>query len=168
MGTPIKLELESLKYDDSGVLFHNDIELNLSNKTLFSFMETDNVSLKFDFNEKEYSIFLEPYDESDYIKVTPGNKFKLSSGREELGCYFPGYFNMHITSNGELQEYLFFVKPRNLYYEDVVEIRNYVNDFYFGLSRDLLKKKKNVTGSGESNDTPNINDNTAFLSNNMP
>ena len=169
MATPIRLEIEARKHDDLAVYYSDEFDLDLSQNVLFSFMETDNIFVKFHFNDQEYTIFIEPYsDDSEYIAVNSGQEINLSTGRDDLGCYFPGYFNVLITDSNETHECLFFVKPKNLRYENIVEIRKYVNDFYYGLSKDLLKKKRANEEYSDREGLPNISNNISYLISHMP
>ena len=68
MATPIRLEIEARRHDDLAVYYSDEFDLDLSQNVLFSFMETDNIFVKFHFNDQEYTIFIEPYsDDSEYI-----------------------------------------------------------------------------------------------------
>lgn len=103
----------------------------------------------FSFNNEDTRIFIERYDNGEMMEIISGERFQLSSGREDLGCYFPGYFSISIESGNEKEDYLFLVNPANMNYESVLHIRDFINDFYYGLSNDISKltagkKEKNI------------------------
>ena len=140
MATQIRLKIEICDYHDVPFKTMDGI-LDLSDPILFEILESDNVFVTFSFPDP-VRIQIENYDDGNMYDVTSDNRFQLSTGREDFGCYFTGYFSVKISNAGSLDNYLFFVKPKNLQYENVKQIRNYVNDFYSGLSLDIQKKKQ--------------------------
>ncbi len=169
MDTRIKLKIEHLNYNDrDSVKPSDELYLDLSENVLFSIKESDNVYVTFYFDSDEYSINIEPYDDRDDIIVTPGKRFQLSSGRELQGCYYPGFFTIHIKTKNGNSDYLFSVVPSSLDYEKIIDIRKYVNSFYQGLSNDILRKKKGLDKFEDSDRYSIISDNIRYISNRMP
>ena len=142
MATPIRLVTEICRFQDDALITKKECSLNLQETVLFEIQEAANVFVTFRFAEGEYQITLEPYDEREEIRVVNGERFCLSSGRQEKGCYFPGLFSIHISSHERQLERLFAVRPTNLKMESVENIRSYVNSFCAGLSRDLNRRKR--------------------------
>ena len=149
MALLINLTLDSCAYENDTITKQKNVLLNLNKKCLFSISEPDNVFATFSFNNEDTRIFIERYDNGEMMEIISGERFKLSSGREDLGCYFPGYFSIFIESGNEKEDYLFLVNPANMNYESVLHIRDFINDFYYGLSNDISKltagkKEKNI------------------------
>ena len=149
MALLINLTLDSCAYENDTITKQKNVLLNLNKKCLFSISEPDNVFATFSFNNEDTRIFIERYDNGEMMKIISGERFQLSSGREDLGCYFPGYFSISIESGNEKEDYLFLVNPANMNYESVLHIRDFINDFYYGLSNDISKltagkKEKNI------------------------
>ena len=149
MALLINLTLDSCAYDNDTITKQKNVLLNLNKKCLFSISEPDNVFATFSFNNEDTRIFIERYDNGEMMEIISGERFQLSSGREDLGCYFPGYFSISIESGNEKEDYLFLVNPANMNYESVLHIRDFINDFYYGLSNDISKltagkKEKNI------------------------
>lgn len=149
MALLINLTLDSCAYENDTITKQKNVLLNLNKKCLFSISEPDNVFATFSFNNEDTRIFIERYDNGEMMEIISGERFQLSSGREDLGCYFPGYFSISIESGNEKEDYLFLVNPANMNYESVLHIRDFINDFYYGLSNDISKltagkKEKNV------------------------
>ena len=149
MALLINLTLDSCAYEKDIITKQKNVLLNLNKKCLFSISEPDNVFATFSFNNEDTRIFIERYDNGEMMEVISGERFHLSSGREDLGCYFPGYFSISIESGNEKEDYLFLVNPANMNYESVLHIRDFINDFYYGLSNDISKltagkKEKNI------------------------
>lgn len=149
MALLINLTLDSCAYENDTITKQKNVLLNLNKKCLFSISEPDNVFATFSFNNEDTRIFIERYDNGEMMEIISGERFQLSSGREDLGCYFPGYFSISIESGNEKEDYLFLVNPANMNYESVLHIRDFINDFYYGLSNDISKltagkKEKNI------------------------
>lgn len=149
MALLINLTLDSCAYENDTITKQKNVLLNLNKKCLFSISEPDNVFATFSFNNEDTRIFIERYDNGEMMEIISGERFQLSSGREDLGCYFPGYFSIFIESGNEKEDYLFLVNPANMNYESVLHIRDFINDFYYGLSNDISKltagkKEKNI------------------------
>ena len=149
MALLINLTLDSCAYEKDIITKQKNVLLNLNKKCLFSISEPDNVFATFSFNNEDTRIFIERYDNGEMMEIISGERFHLSSGREDLGCYFPGYFSISIESGNEKEDYLFLVNPANMNYESVLHIRDFINDFYYGLSNDISKltagkKEKNI------------------------
>lgn len=149
MALLINLTLDSCAYENDTITKRKNVLLNLNKKCLFSISEPDNVFATFSFNNEDTRIFIERYDNGEMMEIISGERFQLSSGREDLGCYFPGYFSISIESGNEKEDYLFLVNPANMNYESVLHIRDFINDFYYGLSNDISKltagkKEKNI------------------------
>lgn len=149
MALLINLTLDSCAYEKDIITKQKNVLLNLNKKCLFSISEPDNVFATFSFNNEDTRIFIERYDNGEMMEIISGERFQLSSGREDLGCYFPGYFSISIESGNEKEDYLFLVNPANMNYESVLHIRDFINDFYYGLSNDISKltagkKEKNI------------------------
>ena len=149
MALLINLTLDSCAYEKDIITKQKNVLLNLNKKCLFSISEPDNVFATFSFNNEDTRIFIERYDNGEMMEIISGERFHLSSGREDLGCYFPGYFSISIESGNEKEVYLFLVNPANMNYESVLHIRDFINDFYYGLSNDISKltagkKEKNI------------------------
>ena len=149
MALLINLTLDSCAYEKDIITKQKNVLLNLNKKCLFSISEPDNVFATFSFNNEDTRIFIEIYDNGEMMEIISGERFHLSSGREDLGCYFPGYFSISIESGNEKEDYLFLVNPANMNYESVLHIRDFINDFYYGLSNDISKltagkKEKNI------------------------
>lgn len=149
MALLINLTLDSCAYEKDTITKQKNVLLNLNKKCLFSISEPDNVFATFSFNNEDTRIFIERYDNGEMMEIISGERFQLSSGREDLGCYFPGYFSISIESGNEKEDYLFLVNPANMNYESVLHIRDFINDFYYGLSNDISKltagkKEKNI------------------------
>ena len=149
MALLINLTLDSCAYENDTITKQKNVLLNLNKKCLFSISEPDNVFATFSFNNEDTRIFIERYDNGEMMEIISGERFQLSSGREDLGCYFPGYFSIFIESRNEKEDYLFLVNPANMNYESVLHIRDFINDFYYGLSNDISKltagkKEKNI------------------------
>lgn len=149
MALLINLTLDSCAYENDTITKQKNVLLNLNEKCLFSISEPDNVFATFSFNNEDTRIFIERYDNGEMMEIISGERFQLSSGREDLGCYFPGYFSISIESGNEKEDYLFLVNPANMNYESVLHIRDFINDFYYGLSNDISKltagkKEKNI------------------------
>lgn len=139
MALLINLTLDSCAYENDTITKQKNVLLNLNKKCLFSISEPDNVFATFSFNNEDTRIFIERYDNGEMMEIISGERFQLSSGREDLGCYFPGYFSISIESGNEKEDYLFLVNPANMNYESVLHIRDFINDFYYGLSNDISK-----------------------------
>lgn len=149
MALLINLTLDSCAYENDTITKQKNVLLNLNKKCLFSISEPDNVFATFSFNNEDTRIFIERYDNGEMMEIISGERFQLSSGREDLGCYFPGYFSISIESGNEKEDYLFLVNPANMNYESVLHIRDFINDFYYGLSNEISKltagkKEKNI------------------------
>lgn len=149
MALLINLTLDSCAYENDTITKQKNVLLNLNKKCLFSISEPDNVFATFSFNNEDTRIFIERYDNGEMMEIISGERFQLSSGREDLGCYFPGYFSISIESGNEKEDYLFLVNPANMNYKSVLHIRDFINDFYYGLSNDISKltagkKEKNI------------------------
>lgn len=166
MATQIRLKIEICDYHDVPFKTMDGI-LDLSDPILFEILESDNVFVTFSFPDP-VRIQIENYDDGNMYDVTSDNRFQLSTGREDFGCYFTGYFSVKISNAGSLDNYLFFVKPKNLQYENVKQIRNYVNDFYSGLSLDIQKKKQGDPSELISAHNPTANENIQFVISNIP
>lgn len=137
MASSIKVKLDCYDYYKNIIQYSNMIELNLNNKVLFEFNESDKIKATFYFDEC-IKIKYEDHTDDNLIDIKNNETFELSSGMEESGAYFAGYFSIYINN----QEYFFFVKPKQLEYEYVLNIRNYVNSFYNGLSLEMIKSRK--------------------------
>lgn len=167
MALLINLTLDSCAYENDTITKQKNVLLNLNKKCLFSISEPDNVFATFSFNNEDTRIFIERYDNGEMMEIISGERFQLSSGREDLGCYFPGYFSISIESGNEKEDYLFLVNPANMNYESVLHIRDFINDFYYGLSNDISKltagkKEKNI-----QTHIPNAAEKYNFLLNNL-
>lgn len=164
MDLQIKLQMEFKDYKSDATINSKEFMLDLHQKYLFGFAESDNVAITLFFPQSDYRIFLESFDSEMNIEIFSGVKTNISSGKEETGCYFPGYFNLQIiSSNGEKENYLFFVKPKNLDYSDVLEIRHYVNNFYDGLSKEIQHKSKIKQGELIGGQNPNVAQKSLYL-----
>lgn len=167
MDTPIKLLLEKCQYNTDEPFDQKLLNLDFNNEILFRIRETDNVFATFNFDDN-ISLYLEPYGEGEEIKIKNGERFRFSSGRDEFGCYFPGLFEIKCVSGEDTDTHLFAVDPTNVSFESVLHIRKYVNNFYSGLSSDLLKKKKSGESYSESKNLPNASENINYMISNMP
>ena len=164
MDLQIKLQMEFKDYKSDATINSKEFMLDLHQKYLFGFAESDNVAITLFFPQSDYRIFLESFDSEMNIEIFSGVKTNISSGKEETGCYFPGYFNLQIiSSNGEKENYLLFVKPKNLDYSDVLEIRHYVNNFYDGLSKEIQHKSKIKQGELIGGQNPNVAQKSLYL-----
>lgn len=164
MVSQFNLLREYCDYNSDKVYKTKEETLDLREKCLFSVDESDYVYITLTFNQEQYNVFIDSFEDENEIELISGKRYRLSSGREDLGCYFPGYFNITIvSSSGEKGEFLFFVKPKNTDLKSILEIRKYVNDFYFGLSNDFKRKAKTNGKELVSNHVPNITEKYFFL-----
>ena len=167
MALLINLALDSCAYENDTITKQKNVLLNLNKKCLFSISEPDNVFATFSFNNEDTRIFIERYDNGEMIEIISGERFQLSSGREDLGCYFPGYFSISIESGNEKEDYLFLVNPANMNYESVLHIRDFINDFYYGLSNDISKLTAGKKEKNTQTHIPNAAEKYNFLLNNL-
>lgn len=167
MALLINLTLDSCAYENDTITKQKNVLLNLNKKCLFSISEPDNVFATFSFNNEDTRIFIERYDNGEMMEIISGERFQLSSGREDLGCYFPGYFSISIESGNEKEDYLFLVNPANMNYESVLHIRDFINDFYYGLSNDISKLTAGKKEKSIQTHIPNAAEKYNFLLKNL-
>ena len=167
MALLINLTLDSCAYENDTITKRKNVLLNLNKKCLFSISEPDNVFATFSFNNEDTRIFIERYDNGEMMEIISGERFQLSSGREDLGCYFPGYFSISIESGNEKEDYLFLVNPANMNYESVLHIRDFINDFYYGLSNDISKLTAGKKEKSIQTHIPNAAEKYNFLLKNL-
>ena len=145
MDTRIKLTKNFFRIDKNGKRIddgYDDFYLNLEGENaLFNIEETDNISLILEFSPLEYQIEIESASNGEMAKVLTGKEFDLHFWDED-NVYFPGYFDIYITHRGQKKRYYFCVHPKTLELENVLYLRNYVNDYYDGMSLDLDKQRK--------------------------
>lgn len=169
MDTRIKLTLQNCDYNSgtpSG--FPTVIYLDLSKTILFSIYESDYINATFSFNSDNCSIEYEDYETGDLVKVDSQKTFVLSYGQEDKGCYFPGEFTIRVTQNNKAKDYLFQVISRRADYQNITNMRQYVNAFYYGLSTDILKRRNGADDFISNGHTPSFSENIVFMINNMP
>lgn len=136
MDTLIKIKLNYYSYQNQH-LKQTLLSINASqlNQTIFEIKESDCVYITFIYDHKSTSVYYEDYD-GNQIQVLDHKMHLLSSGREDYGAYFVGYFKIMVVKD-QPYEFNFLVKPHNLEYESVLNLRNYVDKYYQGLSLDL-------------------------------
>lgn len=138
MDTLIKIKLSYYTYQNQYLKqTFLTINKNQINQTIFEIKESDCVYITFLFDHKT-SVYYEDFD-GNQIQVHDHKPHLLSSGREDYGAYFVGYFKIMVVSD-QPYEFNFLVKPHNLEYESVLNLRNYVDNYYQGLSLDLTNQ----------------------------
>ncbi len=146
MDTPIKLTYYSRTFNDDGTIrteYPHFAFLDLSSEEpQFSFYETDNISVVFEFAESECEVQIETAETGEMIALESGQEYELS--RNGIKEFYPGYFDLLIKNKPKCLEkrLCFFVRPKSADMETVLFLRSFVNDFYDGLSLDLEKKRR--------------------------
>lgn len=167
MDTQIKVIREFYTYNDE-FRYTDEISINPDKEVQFSFKEEDNLYLKFIFDESLYSVEYEDYETGEFKEIRSNDIIHFSTGRENLGTYFPGYFQLRFGLNGNYKNSLFFVEPGKLEYQNIVELRKYVDSFYYGLSQDFLKTRKLVNKNIDDSKNGNIYSQVSFVMNEFP
>ncbi|RGS29087.1 hypothetical protein DWY01_10450 [Eubacterium sp. AF22-8LB] len=168
MDTQIKVIREFCTYNDE-VRYTDEILLDINIETSqFSFREEDNLFLKFVFDESKYSVEYEDYETGEFRQAISNVSIHFSTGRDDLGTYFPGYFQLRFVSNGNYKYSMFFVEPGKLEYQNVIELRKYVDSFYYGLSQDFLKTRKLADKDVDGSQNGNIYSQVSFVMNEFP
>lgn len=167
MDTQIKVIREFYTYNDE-FRYTDEISINPDKEVQFSFKEEDNLYLKFIFDESLYSVEYEDYETGEFKEIRSNDIIHFSTGRENLGTYFPGYFQLRFGLNGNCKNSLFFVEPGKLEYQNIVELRKYVDSFYYGLSQDFLKTRKLVNKNIDDSKNGNIYSQVSFVMNEFP
>lgn len=140
MDTQIELILEKISY--SGELLRSDlIHIDIDKDCLFSFDESDVIYGIFQFDYPEIRIEIESSADGSYTEVISGDRVLLSDGREDITSFYPGYFGINIIKDSIKLERLFLVKPKRFELDAVLQLRNYVNSYYYGLSYNLRRKR---------------------------
>lgn len=168
MAIQIKI-IKQLCKPESNIPFKEDVYIiddSNADETIFKFAETDNVYLSFCYDNNECLVEYEDFDSGEMTEAPSNERIHFSSGNDDTGAYVAGFFTIKVTSNNKIRNYLFLVEPKNLEYQNVLNLRTYVNSFYNGLSLDLQKKRKvGDTASEEINS--NIFVNYTYLSDNF-
>lgn len=171
MDTQIKIEIQTRDYDNSEkILSSRNLDFDYAlkqNEIVFNFKETDNCFIKFEYEESDLEIKYENFD-GEMELISSGSYFMLSSGREEFGCYFCGLFTIEITCKKNTKSFFFKVEPKHLSFENIVHLRDYVNQFYNGLSLNLLKTRNATQELDLKTNNPSIYDNYRFLLKEFP
>lgn len=168
MDIPISLKMTLRDYQESIVYSSKSLELDLKSNPIFEFYESDYVFTVFNFDNKIVQLSYESYDDGKFISIQPGEEFCFSTGRDETGCYYPGYFCFRIIINNEITDCLFYVKPKNLELENVLDIRKYVDQFYYGLAQDMSKRRIASGGEKIEQHVPNASENLIFMNERLP
>lgn len=138
-------------------------------EVVFDFYETDVVSLQFDYDENRCRVEYEDYETGLMKKAEPYTLFDFSYGADpEKGAYFPGYFSLHVLSGSVTEKYSFFVKPKQLHYNNVILLRDYVNSYYNGLSLDLEHRRRSAVENDEEEYGDSTFMNYFFIENYFP
>lgn len=172
MDTQIKLTINSFHIDKEGKRSNYNSESTSLIKIdesdiIFNIDETENISLIFDFDPLKYSVEVESAETGELIEMIPNVEFDFHMSGEP-NSFFPGYFDILISRNGETKKCFFCVNPKQMKMETVLYLRSYVNEFYDGLSLDLDKKRK-MNYSLEDDDTSFSSfSNSSFLEHNFP
>ena len=140
MDTQIKLILDKEAY--SGEILRSDlININVENNCLFSIDESDVIYGTFQFDSAKIRIEIENFTDGSYKEVLSEERVLISDGREEITSFYPGFFGINIFQGSEKLEKLFLVKPKRFDLDVVLDLRNYVNSYYYGLSYNLRRKR---------------------------
>lgn len=163
MDTQIKCRIQKLSYNELEVYEQSYVVFDETNEYQFELCETDNVYVIFQFDPNNVRLYYEPFDSATLKQVEPGMRIHLTSGREQEGTYFAGYFNLEAYIINKHVVYQFFVKPKNLNYETVVHLRRYVDNFYQGLSSDLSKLRSTQANALKDSNKMNAYSKYLFL-----
>ncbi len=140
MDTLIRIKLEFRTYQNQRLKEQVIVvDESMNHQTIFEIKESDNVNIAFFYDHKKTKIYYEDYDGNE-ILVNEHRYRNLSSGREDYGAYFVGYFSIKAIRNDQIYEFSFLVKPHNLQYESVLNLRKYVDRYYEGLSQDMMNQ----------------------------
>ncbi len=138
-------------------------------KCIFEFFETDVVSLEFEFDSSEYSVQYETYDTGEFREVEPYREYDFHNGQDpDGGAYFAGHFTVNVVKNGTVYPYYFSVRPRQLEYQNVINLRDFVNRYYSGLSLDLERKRRMTISVDNISRRENTFSNYHFILDNFP
>ena len=174
MATPISLVRNKYRVDKEGKktecirsdVFPFPLE---PGSVVFDFFETDIVGVEFEYDDTRCFVEYEDFETGLMKKAEPYTLIDFSYGADpEKGAYFPGYFSLRVTEGTDTRSYSFFVKPRQLHYKNVLLLREYVNNYYNGLSLDLERSRH----SNVDDDIDEYGDSTFmnyfFIENNFP
>lgn len=173
MATPINIVKNYYRLDNNKNRIlekYDSFELDLSSKdALFNIDETDDISLIFNFDNKEYEIEIEDAISGNMKPVVTGEEFDLNFWNEDKS-FFPGYFDIYITeiNNENRNRYFFAVHPKHTSIDNLFYLRNYVNDYYDGLSLDLEKKRKMKVSFDDDSQPLNIYSSYNYLISSFP
>lgn len=169
MDIPISLKMTVRDYKDSTIIYSSkSLLLDLKDNPIFEFYESDNVFTMFNFDSSKMRISYESYDDGKFIDITSNEEFCFSTGRDETGCYYPGYFSFRVIIDNEINDCLFYVKPKNLELENILDIRKYVDHFYYGLAEDMAKTRLASNGNKMEQHVPNASENLIFMNERLP
>lgn len=167
MDIRIDLLLEQYSYKEV-LLTQRSQTLDLDAECLFTIQESDYIYATFDFDPGQIRLEIENAITGELDEVQSGARFLLTDGREETTAFYPGRFRINIYVDDNRYERLFFVAPKNLSFQNVLEIRNLLNAFYEGLSLDLLKKRLLDNVNYRKSELTPVATNYMFLLDNMP
>lgn len=149
MDTRIEITLKKIYTEDPQRYVVHKFCAELGDKILFEIGELEHITAIFSFDSTYYSIEIEDYLTGDLKQIKSGEEFELSYGNEDKGNYFPGQFLIRITSDNNSRDYFFQVNPTRVEYQGLLQLRNYVNNFYQGLSLNLFKRWNKGRGFGD-------------------
>ena len=174
MDIPISLVRKKYKVDKEGnrteCIRSDVIRFPLNpGSVVFDFFETDVVSIQFEYDDTQCQVEYEDFETGLMKHADPYTLIDFSYGADpEKGAYFPGYFSLHVLSGLKSEKYTFFVKPRQLNYQNVIQLRDYVNRYYNGLSLDLEHRRRSSVDEDEEEYGDSTFMNYFFIENNFP
>ena len=145
MATPTKLILTREDFGATEILIQDDLP-----ETLFSFYETDNVTLLLTGSDAP-DVQYEDCSTGEMKRLTVDEPTVISLGyAPKTEAYSVGTFRIIITHYGQSEERYFAVHSKQLEDRSVDEMRKYVNNFCQGLSLNMQKKFQSAFGNDSS------------------
>ncbi|MCT4621593.1 MAG: DUF2357 domain-containing protein [Marinisporobacter sp.] len=117
------------------------------------FFEYNNVSAYIESDNSEDLLEIESFKSVDGMPVQKkaGEKIQISPGGDHPNMLVPGYYTFKVISENQVYEGLYKIKPSNLSWEVMEDLREYLESKVRGLAYDLYKQRLGMNVDGLEN-----------------
>lgn len=103
--------------------------------------EFDKVEVIYECNDPNARLEIERFDSDEFITLVPGESVVLTKKGDSDDMLVPGDYPFRVKTSTGVYECLYRILPKNISWEDLINLRKYLEKILSGLSYNLYKKR---------------------------
>jgi hypothetical protein len=127
---------------------HGKAPRNEENYVRTDIKEYTKVTVHLESDDPNTVLEIETYKQEGVIKIKPGQKVTLAESEDSVDMLVPGDYPIVVRTSEKVFEAMYRIHPKNMTWESLMNLREYLESKLTGLSYNLLKRR-----SGSYEDT---------------